>query len=312
MSLSSEEIEKLIKMVVDLSLPVKLVADLHGITASRVYQLVKSYRQNGVYPTPQKRGLPVVVVSSSVRLEIISSKSHLRLGTKALGKYLREIKGIPVGNRAIHRILLEEKMTKPEPQKGIRTRPWVHYEREFSLDAVHMDWHVSKYNGTMVCVVLDDASRMILAGGEFDAATTQNSILMLDFAYQRSLPYGKIREVITDHGSQFYANRRDCYGEANHAFEEYCKNMGIKHILCKYNHPQSNGKVERWFQIYKQFREEFASLEEMLVWYNTIRPHQSLDWDTMETPDKAFIRKLNHKQKENHQKTETENREDSA
>lgn len=60
------------------------------------------------------------------------------------------------------------------------------------------------------------------------------------------------------------------------------------------------------FQIYKQFREE------LLIWYNTVRPHQSLDWDTMETPDKAFIRKLKGKQKENCQKTETENREGSA
>ena len=49
-----------------------------------------------------------------------------------------------------------------------------------------------------------------------------------------------------------------------------------------------------------------------MVWYNTIRPHQSLDWDTIETSDKAFIRKLKHKQKENHQKTEMEKREDSA
>ena len=64
---------------------------------------------------------------------------------------------------------------------------------------------------------------------------------MLDFAYQMTLSYGKIREVITDHGSQFYANRRDGYGEANHAFEEYSKNRVIKHILCKYNHPQIDG-----------------------------------------------------------------------
>ena len=134
-----------------------------GLLQAVLYHLVKSYRQSGVYPLPQKRGHPAVVVSSSVRLEIISSKSHFSLGTKALGKYLREIKGISVGNRAVHRILLEEKMTKPEPQKGIRTRPWVRYEREFSLDAVHMDWHVSKYNGKMVCIVLDYASRMILA-----------------------------------------------------------------------------------------------------------------------------------------------------
>ena len=41
-SISGEEIEKLIKMVVYLSIYVKLVADLHGITASRVYQLVIS------------------------------------------------------------------------------------------------------------------------------------------------------------------------------------------------------------------------------------------------------------------------------
>ena len=41
----------------------------------------------------------------------------------------------------------------------VLTRTWGRYEREFSLDTVvHMDWHVSKYQGKMVCVVLDDAS----------------------------------------------------------------------------------------------------------------------------------------------------------
>jgi hypothetical protein len=35
---------------------------------------------------------------------------------------------------------------------------------------VHLDWHTSIHDGkkVYVCVVLDDSSRRILAGGEFD------------------------------------------------------------------------------------------------------------------------------------------------
>ncbi len=110
-------ITQIINMVVDLSLPAKLVGDFHGITASRVYQLVKSHRTNGVYPVPQKHGRPVAIVSPSLRLEIFSAKANLRIGTKALGKYLREINECSIGNRSIHRILLEESMTHPDPEK---------------------------------------------------------------------------------------------------------------------------------------------------------------------------------------------------
>jgi len=63
---------------------------------------------------------------------------------------------------------------------------------------------------------------MILAAGEFDNATAENSIKLLDEAYNKYLHIA-IKEVITDHGSQFYANKRNEKGEAKHSFEEYCK-----------------------------------------------------------------------------------------
>jgi hypothetical protein len=46
---------------------------------------------------------------------------------------------------------------------------------------VHLDWHTSIHDGkkVFVCVVLDDSSRRILAGGEFDAETTENSLWLL-------------------------------------------------------------------------------------------------------------------------------------
>lgn len=302
----------------------KLVGDLHGITASRVCQLVKYYRTNGVYPAAEA-WQPCCCRLSSLRLDILFVKATLRIGTKALEIYLREIKGFSIGNRTIHRILMEDSMTYPDPKKGICHRPWVRYEREFSLEAVHMDRHVSKFNGKRVCVVLNDASRMILAGKKFDAATTQNSISVLKLVYQADLPHGKTGEIITDHGSQllasqwldhcfglqpcFYTNKRDCYGEANHVCEEHCRKMGIKHNLSNIT---IRKVMERWrdgSRCTKQFRTEFSSLDEMQIWYNTVMPHQRLDWNIMKTPDEAFIRKLrvnteNHSERQQKDNTE--------
>ena len=190
----------------------------------------------------------------------------------------------------IHRVLLEENMTEPEPKKGFHRPAWIRYEREESLSAVHMDWHTSKYNGKQVCVVLDDASRMILAGGEFSRAATELSIQLLQEAYETYEHIAPIREIITDHGSQFFANTRDFQGNANHAFEQFCKEKGINHILARVKHPQTNGKIERWFGTYKQFRGKYPTFEEFILWYNEIRPHQSLDDENgkMRTPKEAF------------------------
>jgi hypothetical protein len=46
---------------------------------------------------------------------------------------------------------------------------------------VHLDWHTSIHDGkkVFVCVVLDDSSRRILAGGEFDEETTENNLWLL-------------------------------------------------------------------------------------------------------------------------------------
>ena len=291
MPLDDEKVRQIITMIEEWGHPVEIVAKYFRITKSRIYQLLKEYRDTGEIPTIKKRGRKRRKVSEDLRNEIKHIKIRMNIGSVAIAEYLRRIKGITIGNGIVHQILLEENMTKPDPGKNVRKRPWVRYERKHSLSAVHMDWHLSKSNGSWVCVVLDDASRMILASGEFEAATAENSIRILKEAHLKYRHISPIREVITDHGSQFYANKRDSDGNAFHPFEEFCKESGIKHILTRYNHPQSNGKVERWFQVYKQKREDYESFEEFIVWYNEIRPHRSLDWSIMETPKKAFYRK---------------------
>jgi len=66
--------------------------------------------------------------------------------------------------------------------------------------------------------------------------------------------------------------------------------IALKHRQIKY--PQSNGKMERWFDCYNRNREAFETRGKFLFWYNKIRSHRILNFDLLETPSQAFIRKL--------------------
>lgn len=101
-----------------------------------------------------------------------------------------------------------------------------------------------------------------------------------------------ILKVITNHSSAFinlHHEERPC---PEHSFEGYLDENNIKHTLCKVGRPQSNGKIERFYQTYEKQRWRFDSLDEFLTFYNEERPHMSLDWDNLETPMEAFARLL--------------------
>jgi len=189
--------------------------------------------------------------------------------------------GKSISHNRIHKILLVLGFAKPRKDFHLRKICWIRYERRHSLTAVHIDWH---YNGKVwVFAVIDDASRKILALLETDSPTTEYSIIGMELALQ----HGKILQCISDHGSQFISNV-----DGDSKFKAYLASKGIKQILCKIKHPQSNGKVEKWFNTYDNHRQAFNTKEEFLSWYNEIRPHRSLNFEALETPSQAFTRKL--------------------
>ena len=146
-------------------------------------------------------------------------------------------------------------MENPNKKKQ---KKWVRYEREHSLSLVHTDW--CEYKGKHVIAFLDDASRMILSCMEFDNATTETTIIASDEAISTARPYGKIEQLITDHRTQFTTNKKDKKGRFRQVFETYLKEKGIEHIFAMVKHPQTNGKMERWFVTYKQHRDRFDKL----------------------------------------------------
>lgn len=102
--------------------------------------------------------------------------------------------------------------------------------------------------------VEDDASRKVLGMVETNTRSAQQSVKLLDVVRLEYASTGEILEGITDLGSEFYAPNRDEDGEASHPFEGHLDELGITQMLCAVGQPQSNGKIERFFQTYDKQR----------------------------------------------------------
>jgi len=203
-----------------------------------------------------------------------------RVSADTLERLIERDKNVHLSHYKIHKILVYLGYAEKKNIKDVRKKKWIRYERMHSLTAVHIDWH---YTGKVwVFAVIDDASRFILALIECNSPTTKTSIEGMKLA----LKYGKIKQCISDHGAQFM-NNMDGYSE----FQEFLKENKIQFIPCKIKHPQSNGKIEKWFDCYDRHRKAFNNKEELLHWHNELRPHRSLNFEILETPKQAFIRK---------------------
>jgi len=226
---------------------------------------------------------------------ILEVHKEQNLGARRLEKIIDFTHGKHIPHNAIHKELLYHGLANVNRNKSKRRKPWIRFERKHSLSMVHLDWHTSIHDGkkVFVCAVLDDSSRRILAGGEFDAETTDYALRLLKEAMGRFGWLTGIREVLTDRGTQFYANKRDKNGDADSRFEDFLKDNKIKHIKARVKHPQTNGKLEKWNDTYERNRFRFENFDNFLNWYNTVRFHESLDtkW-YLQTPDIAFWSRL--------------------
>lgn len=100
-------------------------------------------------------------------------------------------------------------------------------------------------------------------------------------------------ELIMGNGSQFGAHRRGDNKEWDSRFKRHVESLGIKLIPTSIKHPQANGKIEKFFDCYNRYRGDFESRNAFIEWYNTVRPHKSLDtkW-YLQTPEEAFWGRL--------------------
>jgi len=260
------------------------IAKQVGITPRHARRLFERFK-NDKQPRLGKPGRPLQPLATEEVKLVKEFYKTQPMGATNLEQILL-LDGHHIPHNRLHRILKQEHLAYTQPNKSKR-RKWIRYERKRSNSLWHIDWTLHTHQ--WLCAILDDASRLIVGYGLFNTATAENSIKVLNKAV---LSYGCPRQLLSDHGIQFTSlERATCAQPQDNAFQKRLKKLGIQHIKARVKHPQTNGKLERWWQTEKHLTQHFGSLPKAVTHYNEHRPHMSLENGVLRTPLQAFIDK---------------------
>ena len=141
----------------------------------------------------------------------------------------------------IHKVLAGEGMAEAQPKKGGQ-RERVRFERTYSNTMWHADYKRLD-DGWWFIAYMDDASRFMTGFGVFEEATGKHALEVLGRAVAE---HGRPASILTDHGSQSCANESESRKRGETEFEKDLARLDIRHVLARINHPQTNGKLERF------------------------------------------------------------------
>jgi putative transposase len=265
-----------------------------GVSRRRLYQVLQLSRAVGGVPLLKtNRRPPAPPLTEEEKRLLRAEWDTSPRGATLLYKALRH-RGVVIPKMKIYRFAQSQGWVDPNPNKK-RRRKYVRYERTHSGSLLHGDFHQTAFDRPHCILWEDDASRLVLSGGEFPTETAQEAIATLEAALRAAASWNlRVDQVLTDRGSQFFASPREAtallparQGEAQ--FQRFLRERGIEHVVARVNHPQTNGKLERLWREYDRHRWRFSTLDGWIGWYNHAI-HGAL-WD-MECPAEAFQRKL--------------------
>jgi transposase InsO family protein len=188
---------------------------------------------------------------------------------------------LPASPPAVARVLreagyeLQETPTRPHPDK-VR---FFERAKPNQLWQTDLFTFVLKRQNRRVYLVafLDDHSRFLVS---FGLHASQSTALVLEVLRTGIAAYGAPEEVLTDNGSQYVTWR----GES--AFHKELKQRGIRQIVAAPRHPQTLGKIERfWGTLWRECLEAAVFLDladararigHFIDWYNFQRTHSGI------------------------------------
>jgi len=252
-----------------------------------VYKLTAKYKELGELAYKALApGRPKIKVNPRFVEKVIDIRKESDYGSEKIHFVMKQ-EGFSVSQHIIQRILNEEGLTEPcEKRRG--QRKYVRYQWPISNYMWHCDW--SEYEEEQHCAFIDDRSRKIMAAGAFSNATKENTL----FVFYQAVLMNETSPVIvlSDKGSQFFANIKNKQGErALSEFEQELTSIGIELWTSRRNHPQTNGKMEKWFDTLKKRKRKHPqeTLQQFVKWYNEKRIHHALGY---KTPEQAYQENL--------------------
>jgi transposase InsO family protein len=266
-------------------LPAQDFADLVGMSKHTLYAWKKAFRLHGPAGLmDQQRGakpgskLPDLTQRSILMLK----QAHPDWGCERISMMLARGPALGASPGAVARVLreagyeLEESPTHPHADKV----------RSFERATANQLWQtdlftfVLKRQNRRVYLVafLDDHSRFLVS---FGLHASQSTALVLEVLRAGITSYGAPREVLTDNGAQYVTWR------GKSLFTKELEKRGITQIVARPRHPQTLGKIERfWGTLWRECLEAAvfidladarARIGHFIDWYNFHRPHSGID-----------------------------------
>jgi transposase InsO family protein len=269
------------------------VARSYGVSKGWVSKLVHRYRLEGdaafephsrrPHTSPGRIGDTTIELIVRLRHELTEMGADA--GAEIIAWHLTEHHRLVVSTATIWRTLKREGLITPEPKK----RPKSTYLR-FEADLPNETWqsdftHWALADGTDIEILswLDDYSRYALSCTAHHPVTV--TAVLTTFRANTAI-YGPPASTLTDNGLVFTARFR----KGRNAFETELRTLNIEQKNGHPNHPQTQGKVERFQQTMKKalarrpapetIDELQQQLENFRSYYNTRRPHRSLKGTT--------------------------------
>lgn len=206
-----------------------------------------------------------------------------------LHEMIKERFNVPPSVSTIYRIF------QRYPLNGPRKKAIKRYEMSYPGELVHSDsYHVDP---TMVVDrakhhligVIDDCTRLCYVE-LVDRATAFDASQVFSRAYKWFMVHGfNVDELMTDNGPEFCSSSKDQIKRMQHAFETTLAVFNVKHIRIQPYHPETNGKIERFWRILqdeclaKQSKtltksELIQEIQKFMYYYNYQRRHGSLEF----------------------------------
>jgi len=274
--------------------------DAYGVSRSTLFEWWKKYKKSGyilssLNPCSQapikknKRKIHPLILKEikRLRLEVIPNmgKDKIKIfldifckennikniSSSTIGRIIKDKKIYHHRQKISHfgRIKVVKRFKKLRKPKGFKANK---VGDLIEIDTiVRFDWGIKRY----IITAVDVCTRFSFS----HVYQSHNSVSTKDFfkKLEKVFPY-KIKAIQTDNGSEFHKH-----------FKEYLKKQNIIHYWNYKGQPTKNGHIEKYN---RTIQEEFVDqnsvlledtkkfnikLMDWLIWYNTKRPHWSLD-----------------------------------
>lgn len=225
-----------------------------------------------------------------VEVLIVLARTIKGIGAESLAAEFRHRGIFNISHQGVHNIFARYGLNHI---KRLKRKPPTRYERSRPNELWHIDikgpFWIKGVGKIYTIGIIDDYSRYIVSCELRMDQEMQTIIAELKSAMKK---YGQPLEIINDNGLQFVTLHE---GSLN-GFQKLLEELGIRQIRCRVHTPETNGKIERFWQTlerecfslyyFTSLEEAQAKVREFVDYYNHHRLCKALGW---QTPSERYL-----------------------